>query len=212
MLLSRALGVLACAGRHATPQWLLAPYLLPPWLNAAWFASRGVVPQPIWRAQEVDVLREHLYQALVDNSLPMLLRYEDRNAMAFSIENRTPFLTPALVNFVFALPEDYIIAADGTSKAVFRHAMRGLVPDAILDRRDKIGFATPERHWLPTLLPWVDKVLQSEVAHAMPALRLDVVRQQWQAIVAGRRSSDFRVWRWLNIICWAQRFQVSFEH
>ena len=140
----------------------------------------------------------------------MLLRYEDRNSMAFSIENRTPFLTPALVNFVFFLPEEYIIAADGTSKAVFRHAMRGLVPDAILDRRDKIGFATPERHWLPTLLPWVDKVLQSEVAHAMPALHLDVVRQQWQASVAGRRSADFRVWRWLNIICWAQRFQVSF--
>lgn len=210
MLLSRALGVLACAGRHAIPGWLLARYLFPPWLNAAWFARRGVVAQPIWHAHEQDVLREHLAQALVHNSLPMLLRYEDRNSMAFSIESRTPFLTPALANFVFSLPEAYLIAPDGTSKAVFRRAMRGLVPDAILDRRDKIGFATPARQWLPTLLPWVEKVLQSEVAHTMPALHLDVVRQQWQAIVAGRQSSDFRVWRWLNLICWAQRFQVSF--
>ena len=112
---------------------------------------------------------------------------------------------------MFSLPEDYIIAADGTSKAVFRRAMRGLVPDAILDRRDKIGFATPEVHWLPALLPWVDRVLQSEVAHALPVLHLNVVRQQWQAIRAGRQPFDFCVWRWLNIICWAQRFQVSFE-
>jgi asparagine synthase (glutamine-hydrolysing) len=147
----------------------------------------------------------------VDNSLPMLLRYEDRNSMAFSIESRTPFLTPALVNFVFALPEEYIIAADGTSKSVFRRAMRGLVPDAVLDRRDKIGFATPEACWLPALCPWVDKVLQSEVAHALPALHRNVVWQQWQAIRSGRQPFDFRVWRWLNIICWAQRFQVSFE-
>jgi asparagine synthase (glutamine-hydrolysing) len=212
MLLSRALGVLACAGQYAAPRWILAKYLFPPWLNAAWFASHGVVSRPIWHAQEREVLREHLFQALVDNSLPMLLRYEDRNSMAFSIESRTPFLTPALVNFVFSLPEDYIIAADGTSKAVFRRAMRGLVPDPILDRRDKIGFATPATCWLPMLRPWVDKVLQSEVAHALPALHLDVVRQQWQVMLAGQRPTDFRVWRWLNILCWAERFQVNFTH
>jgi len=211
MLLARALGLLTWAGRYAIPDWILVRYLFPPWLNTAWFTRRGVVSQPIWHTQERQVLREHLSQALVDNSLPMLLRYEDRNSMAFSIESRTPFLTPALVNFVFALPEEYIIAADGTSKSVFRRAMRGLVPDAVLDRRDKIGFATPEARWLPALCPWVDKVLQSEVAHALPALHLNVVHQQWQAIRSGRQPFDFRVWRWLNIICWAQRFQVSFE-
>ena len=41
--------------------------------------------------------------------------------------------------------QSIFVVGDGTSKSVFRQAMRGIVPDAILDRRDKIGFATPEQ-------------------------------------------------------------------
>jgi asparagine synthase (glutamine-hydrolysing) len=141
----------------------------------------------------------------------MFLRYEDRNSMAFTIESRTTFLTPALVTFVFSLPEEYIIAADGTSKAVFRHAMRGIVPDVILARQDKIGFATPEPHWLRALHPWAAQVLQSETARTIPALHLEVVQQQWQAVLAERLAFDFRIWRWLNVICWAQRLGISFD-
>jgi asparagine synthase (glutamine-hydrolysing) len=211
MLLSRAIGGLMLANRRTTPRGLLNRYLFPSWLNATWFVEHGVVARPIWQARQRDVLRDHLFQAITENSLPMLLRYEDRNSMAVSIENRTPFLTPALVNFVFSLPEEYIIDADGTSKSVFRRALRGIVPNAILDRRDKIGFATPERDWLVALRPWAEKVLHSEVARALPALQLPVVQQQWQAVLSGRRSFDFQMWRWLNVICWAQQSQVRFD-
>jgi asparagine synthase (glutamine-hydrolysing) len=210
MMLSRALGVLVLSHQYPILRSAAQSYLFPAWLNAAWFARQGVMAAPIWQAQEREVLREHLLQALTDNSLPMLLRYEDRNSMGFSVESRTPFLTPALVNFVFSLPEEYIIAADGTSKAVFRQAMRGIVPAPILERRDKIGFATPEQCWLLTLRPWVDNVLQSAAAGAIPALRLNVVRQQWQAMVHGQRAFDGCLWRWLNVICWAQRLQICF--
>jgi asparagine synthase (glutamine-hydrolysing) len=210
MLLARALGVLALAGLPVVPKWSRKRYLFPPWLNAAWFVAQGVMARPIWHAQQRHVLREHLWQALTENSLPMLLRYEDRNSMAFSIESRTPFLTPALVNFVFSLPEAYLIAADGTSKAVFRRAMHGIVPETILERRDKIGFATPERSWLIRLQPWANNVLHSDTARSIAALHLDVVQQQWQGVLTGQHAFDFRCWRWLNVIYWAQQFQVSF--
>jgi asparagine synthase (glutamine-hydrolysing) len=72
-------------------------------------------------------LRELLWQALAEDRLPILRRHEDRKSTAFSIESRTPFLTPALVSFVFSVSKEYIIAADGASKAVFRRAMRGIV-------------------------------------------------------------------------------------
>jgi asparagine synthase (glutamine-hydrolysing) len=210
MLLSQAIGVLALSRQYPLRRGLLHKYLFPSWLNTAWFVSQGVMAMPIWHTQEREVLREHLCQALTENSLPMLLRYEDRNSMAFSIESRTPFLTPALVNFVFSLPEEYIITADGKSKAVFRHAMRGIVPAPILERQDKIGFATPEQDWLIALRPWAETVLQSDMARVIPALRLQVIQQQWQDILAGRRAFDFRMWRWLNVICWAQRLHVCF--
>ncbi len=46
--------------------------------------------------------------------------------------------------------------------------MRGIVPDPILDRRDKIGFATPELAWLDILDPWVRGILGSESARGIP--------------------------------------------
>lgn len=142
--------------------------------------------------------------------MPGLLRYEDRNSMAFSIESRVPFLTPALASYVLALPEEYIIASNGTTKAVFRRAMRGIVPDTILDRRDKIAFATPERKWLLTLRPWVNRVLASEAgAVQIGALDIEEARREWERVVSNEKPFDFRVWRWLNTIAWAQRFSVE---
>ena len=75
-----------------------------------------------------------------------LLRYEDKSAMAFSIETRLPFLDHRLVDHAMSLPEGYRMSK-GTTKRVFRDAMRGTVPDEILDDHRKIGFETPESEW-----------------------------------------------------------------
>ena len=65
--------------------------------------------------------------------------------MYWSIESRVPFLTIEIAEFLLQLPESYLLGQDGQTKRIFRAAMRGLVPDEILDRRDKIGFQTPEK-------------------------------------------------------------------
>jgi len=140
----------------------------------------------------------------------MLLRYEDRNSMAASVESRVPFLTPDLANFVFSLPESYILSKDAETKSVFRQAMRGLVPDAVLDRRDKIGFATPDGAWMLKSQKWVDGVLYGEKAHQTPALQLKTVHQNWEAIKRGERPFGLEVWRWVNLIRWGDLMQISF--
>jgi asparagine synthase (glutamine-hydrolysing) len=131
--------------------------------------------------------------------------------MAFSIESRVPFLTPELASFCFSLPDEYLIARDGTSKAVFRRAMRGIVPDAILDRRDKIGFATPERRWLLEMRPWVESILFGGRAASIPALNIPALRRDWKGLVQGKKVFDFRVWRWINLVLWAERYNVQFD-
>src|SRR5262249_55328587 len=148
----------------------------PSWLNHRWFVDRGIGPQLMNYTTEKNVLRDSLSRS-VSQTLPGLLRYEDRNSMASSVESRVPFLAPDLVTFLWSLPEEYIIAEDGTSKAVFRKAMRGIVPDAILDRRDKLGFVTPEGRWLSRLDGWVRSMLGSDGAHRVPFLNLHVARQ-----------------------------------
>ena len=93
-------------------------------------------------------LMEKLRSALTGHGLNMLLRHGDRNSMRWSVESRVPFLTPQMAEFVLTLPESYLVSPSGQTKHVFRSAMRGIVPDQILDRRDKIGFQTPENDWL----------------------------------------------------------------
>jgi asparagine synthase (glutamine-hydrolysing) len=179
-------------------------------MRAAWFAERGTVPHVGQIAHGDQALRAHLQEEFAETSLPMLLRYEDRNSMTYSIESRVPFLTPALADLAFAMPEEYLLAPDATSKAVLRRALRGLVPDAILDRKDKIGFATPEKQWLTALRPWVQSVFDSEYAALLPMLNLDAVRADWNAALSGQRPFDFRIWRWINLVRWAEQFQVTF--
>jgi asparagine synthase (glutamine-hydrolysing) len=131
--------------------------------------------------------------------------------MAHSIESRVPFLTHSLASFLLSLPEEFLIAPDGTSKAVFRRAMRGLVPDAILDRRDKIGFATPEHEWMPRLGARVDELLTDQSLARIPALRPAALREEWHAIRARRPRRDFRAWRWMNLVEWAKRTGADFS-
>ena len=184
--------------------------LTPHWMNGDWFAERGVVPSTVHYTSKKDVLKANLHDTLTDSILPHLLRYEDRNSMAFSIESRVPFLTPQLVEFMFSMPEEYIIAPDGTSKAVFRKAMRGIVPDEILDRRDKIGFATPEKTWLTTMEDWTTRTLEDESADVISAINLDGMTREWDLIRQGKVNFDFRVWRWVNLIKWVKQFGITF--
>lgn len=87
-------------------------------------------------------LNAFLWNLIHVTLLPTLLHTEDLNAMAFSIESRVPFLDHRLVQAAFHMPTDHKVHR-GETKRVLRAAMRGIVPDAVLDRKDKTGFTTP---------------------------------------------------------------------
>jgi asparagine synthase (glutamine-hydrolysing) len=210
-LLAHTAGSLVPPGGQEVLRRLSGQAAAPAWLRMGWFAERGVHTAPPGYEGGRDVLRAQLVDSLTRMSVPHLLRYEDRNSMAFSIESRVPFLTPALVSFVLALPERHLVAPDGTSKAVLRAAMRGLVPDAILDRRDKIGFATPEHRWAPALDPLARTALSGARTRGLPMLDLDRAEREWSAVAAGRRPYHLATWRWINLARWAELFDVRFE-
>jgi asparagine synthase (glutamine-hydrolysing) len=134
------------------------------------------------------------------NGLPGLLRHADRNSMRFSVESRVPFLTTDLAQFLFSLPEDYLISRQGETKSVFKAAMRGIVPDVILDRRDKIGFATPEQNWLGQIAPQARKWL--EESEPLPWLDKPEMLKEFDAIIAGRVPFSWQAWRFINFCRW----------
>jgi asparagine synthase (glutamine-hydrolysing) len=207
-------GVLARAAGHALPDGaqagarrLTRHRLVPNWLDEKWLREHDVALTDAGRTSRGS-LREYRLDT-VRTGLRELLRYEDRNSMASSIESRVPFLTPALAEFAAGLPDDYLIAPDGTGKLVLRRSLRGLVPDPILERRDKIGFATPEASWLRSLDPWVEEVFASDAAREAGPLRAGEGRTEWREMRQGSRPFDPVAWRWVNLIRWADRLDVQ---
>lgn len=141
------------------------------------------------------------WQDLTSESLPALLRYEDRNSMAFGIESRVPFLDYRIVEFALQLP-DRLKVSGGWSKSVLRRAMAGRVPRSILERRDKMGFATPESTWLTAALPEARAML----------LGGQVVQRGWVSagevgrLVGSPRTVGTNLWRVLCLEAWLRRY------
>lgn len=183
--------------------------VVPAWLSREWFTEHGVPIDPREVSARPRGLREALRQSLLQTSLPMLLRYEDRNSMTYSLESRVPFLERDLVDFALRLPEGLLLDRSGTTKSVLRAALRGLVPDPVLDRRDKIGFETPERAWLTSLRPWVESVLASDVARSLPSLDLPALRTECEAVLEGRSPFGWHLWRALNLVRWTDVFGID---
>lgn len=88
------------------------------------------------------LLRNRMLNELFHESTPVILHEDDLNAMFYSIENRSPFLDRELFDFCYRIPTDHLIC-DGRAKAVLRDAMRGIVPEPVLDSRRKVGFNAP---------------------------------------------------------------------
>ena len=161
---------------------------------------------------KVDSLREALNLTLKVTSIPHLLRSDDKNAMAFSIENRVPFLWDPLVQFAHTLPEEYLISNDGWQKFILRKAIEDLVPKEITWRRDKIGYAPTESRWLLANASFVTHILSSKVLDKLPGVRAEVVQAYWKKIADKNRADGWRsdiIWRYISLIRWIELFRIS---
>lgn len=178
-----------------------------PWLNRPWLVRNGVHlnanPKP---PESSDAIGRRVAEALRDTltgrGLNSLLRHGDRNSMHWSIESRVPFLTTDMAEFLLSLPESYLISSGGETKYIFREAMRGIVPDVILNRSDKIGFATPELQWLQGCKADALKWLQA--AESIPFLNATECLRDVSAMLNGVEPFTPKAWRLINFCRWTQ--------
>ena len=101
-------------------------------------------------------LKEILKKDLTSTGLRSLLRFADRNAMAHSIETRLPFLSHELIEFVFTLPDSFLLNS-GWTKFILRKSMEDFLPPEIVWRKEKVGFETPQEKWLRS--EWVEEII-----------------------------------------------------
>ncbi|MBA3995703.1 MAG: asparagine synthase (glutamine-hydrolyzing) [Candidatus Accumulibacter sp.] len=204
----RAVGELSQGALYDVLRRLNGMDSMPAWINAGPLQERGIIRRyPRQRAQAGSAGRRvmaELALCLTQRGLPALLRHGDRNSMRFSVESRVPFLTLDLVELALSLPESYLISPKGETKHIFRAAMRGIVPDDILDRRDKIGFATPEQEWLLGMAGQVRHWLIEDLR--LPFLDQAAVLAQFDRVVAGQQAFSWQIWRWVNFCRWYRTF------
>jgi len=143
------------------------------------------------------------------SNMPMLLHWEDRNSMAHGIEARVPFLDPPLADFALALGNRHkLVGAD--TKRVLRRAMGDLLPREVSERRDKLGFATPEASWMRGPLRGLVEDGVERTLRVLPDL-LDPAgtRRFASDMLDGRAPADFTLWRIVSLGLWAERFGVT---
>ena len=154
-------------------------------------------------------LQNCLQDQVLSSPLPSLLRFEDRNSMAWSIESRVPFMDYRLVEFNLGLPEN-MVYKDGLKKTILRKAMTGIMPDTIVARTDKMGFVTPEEVWLREegkewFREQVTKTLDQNPEFFDKTAALDML----ESMIAGKIKFSFAPWR---ILCFGRWMEMMSEY
>jgi asparagine synthase (glutamine-hydrolysing) len=153
------------------------------------------------------VARQQAFDTL-QRLLPSLLRYEDRNSMAFSIETRLPFLDVRLVELAFSLPDDAKL--DGaTTKAILRASLADRIPRRILERRDKMGFETPADLWLRGRYAHETRRRLLSPGPLHEWLDRPTLEPLLESYLEGERGIGPQVWRWLSLESWLRQFVAN---
>lgn len=134
--------------------------------------------------------------------LPALLQVEDRMSMAWGLESRVPLIEPELVEFAATMPAD-VKFKDGVLKKVFVKSIQDVLPQSILERKNKMGFPVPLNTWLKTDL----KGFVHEVFGQKNSLqRRYVDNGQVIAKISGEKEFGRTIWGLMSLEIWHQQF------
>ena len=133
-----------------------------------------------------------------------ILTKVDRATMAHSLEARPPLLDHRLAEFAATIPARYRLRG-GTTKYLFKQALRGVLPDSIIDRQ-KHGFAVPIAAWLRSdLADYARSLLLSTASRQRGVFDTAQVERLLQLNARGR-DLDLQLWTMMSFELWCQRF------
>ncbi|MED3483035.1 asparagine synthase (glutamine-hydrolyzing) [Bacillus toyonensis] len=135
-----------------------------------------------------------------------ILLKADKMSTAHSLELRVPFLDKEVFDVASKIPTELKIA-NRTTKAILREAVRGIVPDHVLDRK-KLGFPVPIRHWLKDeMYDWALNIIkESKTEHLIDK---QYVLNLLEAHCADKGDYSRKIWTVLAFMVW---HQIYIEH
>ncbi|MDD4848015.1 MAG: asparagine synthase C-terminal domain-containing protein, partial [Bacteroidales bacterium] len=151
-----------------------------------------------------------LNDSLLDHfnyKLEHLLKWDDRNSMASSIESRVPFLDYRLVERTLASANTEKIH-NGVTKSILREAMKGTLPEKVRNRMDKVGFDTPQDEWFRTKLfqEFIWEIFNSESFSKRSFFDVERVRELYKRHINREVSVAKEIWKCVNLELWFREF------
>ena len=128
----------------------------------------------------------------------LLLMRVDKMSMGVSLEARVPFLDHKFVELAMAIPES-LKTKNGTLKYILKKALRGVIPDEIIDRK-KQGFAAPINEWSENELGEFGKKQLKEFAEATDYFNWDEIQSFYN------QGKGLELWPLLNFAMWWNEF------
>jgi len=196
----------------------LAFYLLPNWLKfRTKLLGRNYLNKDFYEQERKNTrLLETLFharslqEALLNHfeyKLEHLLKWEDRNSMWFSLESRVPFLDYRLVEKTLSLSSEKIIAK-GMTKCILREGMKGIVPEQIRLRKDKIGFMTPEGEWFreSVFKDFILNLLQSNSFRQKLYYDNKACIKLYNLHLQRKINISHDIWKWMHLELWFNSF------
>jgi asparagine synthase (glutamine-hydrolysing) len=155
-------------------------------------------------------LNARLFEDITATSVPSLLRYEDKNSMANSLESRVPFLDHQFVEFVFNIPIEQKIKR-GWNRYVYRNSMKGVIPEKIRTRRSKVGFVNSEWEWLQAKAEQIRMIFVSDSFRSRKYWNGAKVASEFDLWVSGQKEGDgLMFWRILSTELWMRQWVDKF--
>ena len=139
--------------------------------------------------------------------LEHLLRWEDLNAMHFSIESRVPFLDYRLVEATLNSPSNQKIY-QGETKHILRESIKDILPQKIINRKDKKGFSNPRDKWLRTkeFEKYISGLINSDSFKTRGYFDFRMAENRYTAHLSGKVDYSKEIWKWINLEVWFRKF------
>jgi asparagine synthase (glutamine-hydrolysing) len=142
-----------------------------------------------------------------EHKLEHLLKWSDRNSMRFSVESRAPFLDYRLVERTLATKSSLKIY-HGVTKHLLREALKGILPEKIRTRQDKVGFETPSAEWFrhEKVRRFVEELIQSDTFKNRQYFNDKEVSRIFELHQMRKGNYAREIWKWINVELWCREF------
>lgn len=200
-------GVLPKSPNNIKKQLLKKYYRELDYLNTDFYHELFNEANDLHKENNQQSLNRTLEYEFFKGPLKRLLKCEDRCSMHFSIESRTPFADDIhLMNSLFDISESYKLR-EKTSKVLLREAMKDFLPTKIYERKDKLGFATPNNEWISKMRHQIRTYFENCDETIINKSKL---LNDFDSFFNPKTPvENYRIFKWISFVIWQKKFQLT---